>query len=53
MSSFLFFVSFAGCCWNFYKAITTEPGFVPKASNDSEVKMVIRTGRRTGQVLTL
>jgi palmitoyltransferase len=38
-----FFASFAFCTWSFYKAIRTDPGFVPGPEGDSDVKMVRRT----------
>lgn len=36
----VFFLSCAACSWNFYKAIATEPGFVPNKLSDMDVKMV-------------
>lgn len=36
-----FFVSFLACSFSFYKAIVTDPGFIPLAENDEEVKTVI------------
>ncbi|KAL1406928.1 palmitoyltransferase akr1 [Vanrija albida] len=37
-SQLTFFVSFVGCAASFYKAITTDPGYVPKPENDGETK---------------
>lgn len=36
----VFFISFTTCVWNFYRAITLDPGFVPRPSGDAEVKEV-------------
>ncbi|WWC57688.1 uncharacterized protein I303_100222 [Kwoniella dejecticola CBS 10117] len=33
-----FFISFAGCSYNLYRAIRSDPGYVPLPINDSEVK---------------
>ena len=35
-----FFVSFLVCTWSFYKAIRTDPGFVPRPTSDQETRMV-------------
>lgn len=36
----VYLVSVTLCTYNFYKGITTDPGFVPKAVSDTEIKMV-------------
>lgn len=35
-----FLISLLACTYNFYKGIVTDPGYVPKAESDTEVKMV-------------
>jgi hypothetical protein len=40
LASLAFFVTFAGCSWNLYRAIVADPGFVAKPINDAEIKMV-------------
>lgn len=40
-SQVVFFFSFVGCATSFYKAITTDPGYVPKPENDGETKEAI------------
>lgn len=36
----VFVISLGLCTFNFYKGIVTDPGYVPKADSDTEVKMV-------------
>ncbi|WWC85410.1 uncharacterized protein L201_000273 [Kwoniella dendrophila CBS 6074] len=38
VANLVFFVSFAGCSYNLFTAIRSDPGFVPLPVNDSEVK---------------
>jgi len=35
-----FFVSGVTCAYSLYRGIVTDPGYVPKPVNDSEVKLV-------------
>ena len=36
----IYILSAVACAYNLYKGITTDPGFVPKAISDTEIKMV-------------
>lgn len=36
----IYILSATACAYNLYKGITTDPGFVPKAVNDTEIKSV-------------
>lgn len=39
-----FIIMFVGCCWTFWNAIVTDPGFVPKGQQDAEIKEVRYNG---------
>ncbi|ORY23544.1 DHHC palmitoyltransferase-domain-containing protein [Naematelia encephala] len=41
IANLTFLASLIACSWSFYKAIVTDPGFVPKALTDSEIKMAL------------
>ena len=52
MTNAVYFVSVTLCTYNFYKGISTDPGFVPKAVSDTEIKMVsITVYIGTGQLI--
>ena len=34
-----YIVTALSCAYSFYKAIVTDPGYVPKADSDTEIKM--------------
>lgn len=36
----VYIISATLCAYSFYKAVVTDPGYVPKADSDTEVKMV-------------
>ncbi|OXG40718.1 palmitoyltransferase AKR1 [Cryptococcus neoformans Bt15] len=36
-----FIIMFVGCCWTFWNAIVTDPGFVPKGQQDAGIKEVL------------
>lgn len=33
-------VSFGLCCWNFFRGLRSDPGFIPFPTDDTEIKIV-------------